>query len=172
MKNKKYLIVASMMIALIAVSMVSAFGVSSPYWEGNPLSMPKGSVKTVNLNLQNMVGNEDVTVEAKLVEGSGITSLDETRFTVPAQTSDIMVPLEISMPEDAATGDIKTVKIEFKTVSSDEGGIAMGTGMTILFEVVASEEVAEDNTAMVVTIVIAIAVLLAILWFLSRKKKR
>jgi len=171
MKNKTYLIATSVMAALLAISIVSAFGVSSPYWEGNPLNMPRGSVKVVNLNLQNMVGDEDVTIEAELVEGEDITSLGENRFTVPAQTSDILVPLEISMPKDTSPGEIKTVKVVFKTVSGDTGGIAMGTGMTILFDVVASEEVSDNNTVMIVSIVIAIAVLLIILWLLRKKKR-
>ena len=75
------------------------------------------------------------------------------------------------MPEDAAVGEVKTVKVEFKTVSSDTGGIAMGTGMTILFDVVATSEVSDNNTTMIISIVIAIILLALILWFLKRKKK-
>lgn len=171
MKNKLILITSTFLIALALVSIVAAFGVSSPYWEGNPMNIARGDSRTVNLNLQNMIGDEDVTVKAELVEGEDVTSLSQEIFTVKAKTSSTMVPLTISMPKDVSPGEVKTVKVEFKTVSSDTGGIAMGTGMTILFDVVATEEVSDNNTMMIVTISIII-VLAIILWLLAKKKKK
>lgn len=156
---------------LVMTSMITAFGVSSPYWEGNPMSIARGETRIVNLNLQNMVGDEDVTVEAKLIEGAEITNLDDGEYTIPSKTSNIMIPLEVSMPKDVSPGETKTVKVDFKTVNGDQGGIAMGTGMSIVFDVVASEDV-ESNTAMIVTIILAIAVLALILWILNKKKKK
>ena len=172
MKNKTYLIATGIMVALLAVSIVSAFGVSSPYWEGNPLNMAKGEVTTVNLNLQNMVGEKDVMFEAELLEVSDITSLRETSFTIKAQTADTFVPLKITMPDDANTGEVKTIKVEFKTISTGVEGISLGTGMTILFDVVATEEISKDKTTTIIVVVIAIIVLIIILTMLLKKKKR
>lgn len=154
------------------ISLVSAFGVSSPYWDGNPLKMARGETKTVNLNLQNMVGEEDVTVKAVLVQGSEITSLPEEVFTVKAGTSNTMVPLRISVPKDTIPGEYGSIKVEFKTVQDNTGGIVMGTGMTVIFDVIATSEVEESDTTMLVAIIIAIVILALILWLLLRKKKR
>jgi hypothetical protein len=117
-----------------------------------------------------MVGESDVTVKAELVEGSEITSLDEDTFTIAAKTADTMVPLTIKMPDDIAEGETKTVKVVFKTISQDTSGISMGTGMTVLFDVVAVEKVSKTNTG---TIIAVIAVILAIVIIILcvRKKK-
>ena len=171
MKNKKTILASVLMMTLVAVSLVSAFGVSSPYWDTNPLVMARGEVRTVNLNLQNMVGDEDVTVKAELVAGDDITSLGQDTFVVEAGTSNTMVPLKIKMPKDASPGESKTVQVEFKTVQDDTGGIAMGTGMTVFFDVVAGEATV-NNTTMIISIIIAIIVLALILWIILKNKKK
>ena len=171
MKTNK-ITIATIALLLMSVSLVCAFGVSSPYWDGNPLKMARGETKTVNLNLQNMVGDEDVTVKAVLVTGASITSLPEDTFVVEAGTADTMVPIKISIPKDAGVGDYGAVKIDFKTVQEDNSGITMGTGMTVYFDVVATSEVAETNTTMIIAVVIAIIVLVVIIWILLKKKRR
>lgn len=171
MKNKINIIVSALLITLAMASVVSAFGVSAPYWNGNPLTMVRGDTITVNLNLQNMVGDEDVSVKAELISGSDITSLKQNTFTVKAGTSNTLVPLEITIPKDSEPGQIRSVQVEFKTVSNNENGISMGTGMTVFFDVVASEETT-SNSAMITTIIIALIVLLVILWLVMKKKKR
>ena len=62
MKNKINLMLGIIISVLVLTSAVSAFGVSSPYWEGNPMNIARGDSKIVNLNLQNMVGDEEVNV--------------------------------------------------------------------------------------------------------------
>jgi hypothetical protein len=165
--KKTILFASSILLALVMISTIAAFGVSSPYWDGNPLTMARGETKTVNLNLQNMVGEKDVNVKAELKQGSNITSLSEETFTVKAGTSNTMVPLKITMPKDAAPGEVKKVSIEFKTLSDAEG-IAMGTGMSVYFDVIANEEIKKDNTLIIIG---AIIVVLAIIIFVLKRKK-
>lgn len=163
----------SVLIAgIMLISLVSAFGVSSPYWDGNPLTMARGETKTINLNLQNMVGSGDVTVKAVLVEGADITSLPKDTYVVKEGTSDTMVPLEISIPKDANPGEITPIKVEFKTVQDSSKGITMGTGMTVAFNVIAGEAVAETNTSMIVGLILAIIILALIIWMILKKRKK
>lgn len=160
-------------------NLASAFGVSAPYWADNPLTMAKGEIKIVNINLQNMVGNEDVAVKAELKDGSDIAQLTADTYTVKAQTSDTMVPLKISIPKETAAGTIKTVKVEFKTIAlENQGMVNMGTGMSVSFNVIISEETAKQSgTARVIIIVLAllIAITLVILiatFIIKTAKKR
>ncbi len=163
------------LITLAVVSVVSAFGVSSPYWEGNPLTLARGDTTVVNLNLQNMVGDEDVRVQAELKGGSDITSLSEEIYVVAAKTSDTMVPLVIEMPEDAIPGEVRSVSVDFKTIAGDTGGIAMGTGMVISFEVIAAEAVEDGDMVpanLIVGLIVGLIVLALIFWILLKNKKK
>ncbi len=56
-------------MAILLIGLASAFGVGAPYWEDNPLVMERGTTKNVEINLQNMVGNDDVSVKAELKGG-------------------------------------------------------------------------------------------------------
>ncbi|HJX49999.1 MAG TPA: hypothetical protein VJ438_00890 [Candidatus Nanoarchaeia archaeon] len=165
-------IILSIVSIILLISLTSAFGVSSPYWDENPLVMDRGETKTVNLNLQNMIGEEDVEVKAFLIEGNDVTSLSEDTFLVKSGTSNTTVPLKISVSKDAIPGETKTVKVELKTVQEDTQGISMGTGMTIAFDVIAGEAVAETSTGMIVALIIAILILVAMLWILLKNKKK
>ena len=159
-------------LAVMLVGVVSASGVSAPYWEGNPLKMYKGETTMVNLNLQNMVGNEDLTYSVEIKEGA-IASLSGGVYIVKAQTSDTMVPLRVSVPSDAEIGDITKVKVEFKTITSGTGGmVSMGTGMTVSFDVIVVEKPAGQlSTAWIVAIIAAIIIVVWMI-FAARKKKK
>jgi uncharacterized membrane protein len=126
-----------LLMSLFSLIVVSAFGVSSPYWEGNPLELAAGDTEVVTLNLQNMANAvDDVTAEVVVVEGSDIASLDQTTYDVKAGASENCF-LTIKVPSDAQIGDVYEVKVETKTVTpGDVGMVAMGTGMTTAFSVV------------------------------------
>ena len=61
---------------LLLANVVSSAGIVSPYWKDYPLEMSYGETKIVNFVLQNMVGNQDITVNVKLVQGSEIATLE------------------------------------------------------------------------------------------------
>lgn len=166
------LTISALMLGLMLVSLVSAFGVSSPYWDGNPLVMDRGETTTVYLNLQNMVGDEDVKVKAELVQGADVTSLPKEIYLVKQGTSDTLIPLKISVPKDAIPGDKKAIKVEFKTIQEGVGGISMATGMSVFFDVVAGDEIAETNKTMIISLIVGLIVLAIILWLILKKKKK
>ena len=158
---------------IIASSLVSAFGVSTPYWDDNPLTAYRGSIKIVEINLQNMVGTDDVTVQAEITKGSEIASLDNTRFVVKAGTSDTIAPLKITIPEEYVAGDKKPVEIEFKTVASESSGmVSMGTGMVVGFDVLVTDEPQKETSMKVIITWIAVGVIVVLTALtLLRKKK-
>jgi len=168
-KNK----LIALTIGLLMISLVSAAGVSSPYWKNNPLVMAKGETKTINLNLQNMVGNNDIVFNAELVKGSDITSLSKTSYAVQAGTSDTYLPLKVTLPKDIKDGETKTIRVEFTTSSDKEtGGVGLTTGFVVEFNVIA-EGNAESNVnwILIILTLLALAVLIIILWMIFRKRK-
>lgn len=170
--KKIKLTISALILGIMLVSLVSAFGVSSPYWDGNPLVLARGESTTVYLNLQNMVGEEDVKVKAELVQGQDVTELPKEMYLVGAGTSDTLIPLVISVSKDAVPGDSQTIRIEFKTVQDDISGISMATGMTVAFNVVAGQDIVETNMTMIIALVVGVIILALILWFIFKNKNR
>jgi ATP-dependent Zn protease len=176
-------IILVLLVLLVLTSFVSAFGVSSPYWKGNPLKMAKGETRIVNLNLQNNVGDEDVTVKAEIEEGHEIVSLSKDIYTVKARTYDMMVPVEIKIPEDAK--EEYRVILNFKTVSAgEEGKVSFGTAMQVGFMVIPTEKpaIAETETpaekpsysswGVFLGIIILIIIIILVILMLRRSKKK
>jgi len=168
------LVVVMFVLAIMLVGIVSASGVSSPYWDGkeaNPLKMYKGEITTTNLNLQNMVGDDDVTYSVAIKEGASIASLVQGVYAVKAHTSDTMVPLRISVPSDAEIGDTTKVIVEFKSITSGTGGmVTMGTGMSVSFDVVVVEK--PKGNLPITWIVAGIVVLVVLIWLISAGRKK
>ena len=154
-------------LVLILISTISAFGISSPYWQGNPLTIERGETKIINLNLQNMVGEEDITVKAEIIQGKEIVSLKQDTFFIKAGTSDTIIPLEITIPRNIKEEN-KTIKIDFKKISSNKGGIVMGTGMSIYFDIVTTENKSKKGILIVIGIILLITIGII---SLKRKKK-
>lgn len=169
--NKNILL--SLTIIILLISLISAFGISSPYWEENPLTIKKGETKIINLNLQNIVGEKDITVKADIIEGAEIVSLKEDTFIVKAGTSDTIIPLEITVPQDAKQEN-QTIKIDFKTIQDNSKGIVIGTGMGVAFDVIAIQEIkGKVNKKTSIALGTVIVILAIIFWFIinSRKKR-
>ncbi|MBU2496921.1 MAG: hypothetical protein KJ767_02590 [Nanoarchaeota archaeon] len=172
MKNK---IMLAILITIFLATSVYAFGISSPFWKTNPLVMYPGQTITADLNLQNNVGDEDVTAKIQVIEGADIVKLEKDTYTVKARTTDTMVPITVSIPREATEN--RHVKIEIVTVTSGEGGmVAMGTGMKVEFDVILTnvpEKVQKQEKILLWGgIGAAIIVLLAIIFFLARRKPK
>lgn len=176
MKNKINLILDFVFAILVLATLVSAWGVSSPYWdkgarEPGPLTITVEEIKIVNINMQNMVGNEDVTVKAEIKQGKEIASLEKDTYTVKAGTSE-NAPLKIIAPETVGT---YKVEIEFKTITSGgTGGVAMGTGYTISFDVIVSEkpkETPKTTGNLILVILIAVIIIITAVVYLIIKRK-
>ncbi len=171
--NKMIKIALSIFLVLTLTSMVYAFGVSSPYWETNPLTMAAGETKIIDLNLQNMVGEEDVNVKVSLKEGSEIASLSEEIYTVEAQTSDTLVPLRIRIPREKANDSYKIVaEVRTVTPKGGSGALVLGTGMTVSFDVLVSGEIERNYWPVIIITACILAILILIMVFLRKKGEK
>ena len=129
--NKKLgMIVGVAGLLIMMISLVNAFGVSTAYWDDNPLKIAPGESKIVVLGLQNGVGTEDVTLKAKLTsDGEGIaTIVDENLdYFIPLGGSN-SVTILIEVPEDAKMGIIHKIIVSFTQIASGEGGMVRLAG--------------------------------------------
>lgn len=165
---------------LAVTSVVTAFGVSTSYWIGNPLQVNPGQTKIITFRLENMVGESDVTVKAELLKGGEIASISDELIIVPIGTKDTELPITISIPEGTAIGTKYVVTISSQTVQTGSGGgVILGTGAETAFDVevvpvppepVVVEEAAAGNQVIWITLLIIIVVV-AIYFYVKRKKK-
>ena len=172
MKNKQRSIAfAGFMLSLMIIGMISAFAIGGDYWEDNPLSLGRGESKIVNLNAQNNIGDEDVTVKAVLTAGQEIASLSTDTYVVKAHSS-IMVPLRVNLPKDAIPGDTKKISIEFRTVPAGNNGmVSMGTGSGWSFNVKVTEPVKKPiNWSLWIGVIIVLVLIIIIIIVMIKKK--
>ncbi len=129
-------ILCTFLLAILALN-VNAFGISSPHWDENPLSLYPGDVKEFTMVLQNMVGGEDITVEAKVNSGHDIMKITDqsTIYKVPLGSNNIPVHLKVTVPQDAKAGEEFQVGVSFKTIADNKGGVALGTEVSKGFKV-------------------------------------
>ena len=178
---KKLIYLVFVVFSILLVDSISSVGVASPVWQGNPLRISPGETKTVNLELQNMVGNEDVTIRAVLKRGFEIASTKEKEYFVKAGTKDVAVPVVVSIPDGVLVDTSYQVTVSFQTVTPGSSGrVALGTGIDTTFDVlvVESEPVAlspekypESEIFLVIAVVIILIAIILIVWFFSRRKK-
>ena len=132
MKIDRYITITGLFvfIMIILISFSSAFGVSTAYWDDNPLKLAPGESKIVSLGLQNKVGNEDVTLRAELTnDGDGIATLidENLDYFVPlGGGAEVLVKIEI--PEDSVISGVHQVTISFVQITSGEGGMVRVAG--------------------------------------------
>ena len=186
-KNIKRIFIFAIMILVIA-PFANAFGVSSPYWEEKPLAMYPGQTNYLQLQLQNMVGSEEMRLTASVVEGADIAKLTdkETVYEVPLGKKDVKVNLKVEVPETAQLYGNYNIKVQFKQIVEEQGGAVGLSGSVIqtIPVVIKSEEelgpqpivIPEENKPMslfpIFAIVLVVIVLVALVGIpLLRKKK-
>jgi len=168
------------LVAILSINFVLALGVSSPYWDKNPLKMFPGETKEVAFTLTNSPNSETATAIVTLDEGAGIAEvISGEEYTVAPGTTSTKVILKISVPETATLGTIYNIKFSVKSAPSDEEGtvqIIMGYNIEFPVKVIeqSQEEIPEvpeetENNWLVWAIIII--VILIILYFVFRKKR-
>ena len=103
MKCKKMILSLKLLIAiLMIIPLVNAFGVSTPFWGEHQLVMAPGETKDAYVELQNMVGDEDITLKAEITKGSEIATLIDpsTEYLIPSGTRDVKVNIQVTMPKN------------------------------------------------------------------------
>jgi len=195
MEKMKYKLATTftlMGLFLFSISIVSAFGASTPYWDENPLRLALGESTIVNLALQNMVGSgEDITLRAILTnDGGGIASLVDVDldYFVAFGRDDVSLPISVTIPEDSAMGGARNIELSFMQVASDEGGMLTVSGgfttripvyvvvpqESVLFE---EEEIITETPSKGADVwkwaLLAIVILaLIILWIIKKRYKK
>ena len=123
---RKYLLFFILTIIFSSLSFISAAGVSTPYWNTNPLKLQPGESTTISLGLQNMVGTDDITLRASINKGSEIARITDsnTDYLVPIGSSDdVNVNIEIKIPPAAEVDKTQNIEVSFLQVSQgDQGG--------------------------------------------------
>ncbi len=184
-KKEVMLVIASFALVLCLLSFASAAGVSSSYWYGDeeqgetdrPVEIVPGETKIVSLNLQNKVGDSEITTEVSIKAGEEIASIQETMYNVSLGSS-ADIPVEISIPKDAEIGEEYKVSVEFDIGTPGEGGtVKFSSGVTKSFPVKAVEKTEEKKTeekgmSQILTLGIAVLIVVILIVILSRKPKK
>src|SRR3989344_5455427 len=183
------------MMVFLLTGIAYGFGISSDYWDGKPLVLAPGESREITLGLQNMVGNDDITVDAVISEGKEIAVLidNPARYTIPSKQEGVNVRLRVSIPENTALNTKYNVAVNLNQIGlgDKQGGemVQLSTGVGTKIPVIVksisgreqlieeekplAEEVQEtgwSTSSIVVTV--AIVVLLILIGYAVLKKSK
>ncbi len=186
MKINKIYAGIGILIALtfLLSSYVSAFGIGSAYHQDHPLALSPGETTDITFNLQNMAGSESISAKATIEKGSEIMSLVEANdiYVVPVGGS-IDVTARVTIPSNAAVGDVYPIAISFTTITKSESGtFGFGSSVSRSFDVIVapkeeaklSEEKPSTSWSTYLTVGIAVIILVAVIlviWFILKRKR-
>lgn len=177
----------SLLVVLLMITpLASAFGVTTHYWGDNPLIMYPGQTKDIDVELQNMVGDEELTLQAEITEGSEIAALidPDNAYVVPFGRKDIKVNIRVAVPENVALGEEYNIQVSFKQVAEEEGKMvqmAASVGTTIPVVIKSVEDVpveqgetpkTGEKTSSAAVIMLAIVIIAIIIGYAIFKKKK
>lgn len=130
-----------LVMILMMTTIVYASGVAMPYWDTNPLLMTKGESKTIQIELQNLVGESGATFQISISSTESIASLADAQETYNLNAGErTLVPIIIKLPEETERGTKYQVTVtaqESKT--SIPGQFSLGSAFENSFEVIVSE---------------------------------
>ncbi|MBU0894753.1 MAG: hypothetical protein KKF48_00630 [Nanoarchaeota archaeon] len=168
-------------ILLVGTGSVIAFGVSSPYWDKNPLEMYPGQVKEIEFTLVNKPNAETANAVVELKQGEQIAEISSGKnYVVAPGSKDTKVILKISVPETAQIGHVFDVKFTVKAAPENQGGtVQLGIGYNVDFPVKIVEEYEEEiitpeepkSKISWLTWLIAIVIVLVIAYLFLRRKR-
>jgi|SRR3989344_887758 len=134
LNKRKFILGIFILLNILIVTKINAFGVAYSDFRcsDNPLKLFPGQEKTINLTIQNMIGNEDAKVSVVLKNNAGIAETEDRIYDVKAKTEDTFIPVRIKIPKNARIGTNYTIVVAFDSVQSGKsGGVAVGTGMDV-----------------------------------------
>jgi hypothetical protein len=160
-----------MLLALILLPLISAFGVSNFYYGNNPLRMDAGETKEITFLLQNIVGNQDFTARAEISEGQEIARINDSGvYQVPLGTQDVPVKVVVSIPKKDKAGKKYTIKLGITAIPKNEEGtisLSQGTGAIVPVEITGKES--KYFYIIISLAVLAIIIVIIILYIKHRK---
>jgi len=193
MKNKTKFGIFGVFLLLLIISSfnVSSSGVSSPYWDENPMYAQPDEVKEFSYTLQNMVGTENIQMKAETEGDKNIIHLVDTNtiYNVPIGSSDVKVPVKITVPKDAKEGDEFQVGVRFTAISENKGQpVTIGAAFSKGFKVIVGKPtpIVNENTnaevgksllsnqviGFLILVVILIILLFAIKYFHKKRENK
>lgn len=185
MKNNIVLSLIFLMIVALAFEVSATVGVTSFYYENNPLIVNQGEVKDIMFTLQNHGGDADAVVNVELAAGSEIAELtdENLKYNVPLDSDGIPVPMRITIPEDAKPGDQWSVGASFSIKYNPKGAGSVQLSSTYFkdFKVIVKTPEATSNATKNISLLnspltsfifllVILVVLVLLIKLLSRKK--
>ena len=142
-RNISLFFIVIIAILLVGTLNVSAFGISSSYWNGNPLMVKPGETKDVVLTL--VPSKDQISIDgvsASLVEGGEIAQIiSGNEYSVSPDTGNTPITIRVTIPSYDPLG--KEYKVKLSLVSSSAEGtgtVQLGIGYDVDFPVVVGEE--------------------------------
>lgn len=172
-------LIISIIILVMLSSSVLGFGVTD--WFSGPIVIAPGGTTEVPLELQNMIGNEDLIVKVDIKEGNDLVTIKEgIEIDVPLNVKK-RISVIVKVPENYTEGDYP-VNIEFVTVTpKGEGQVQIGTGVTKIFSVSVNKGTPIESKGessiknigwITVLVILAILIIIMIIVKFIGKKKR
>ena len=177
MKNKKiYTGIVGLVVLITLVSNISAFAVSSQYWEENPLIVLPGETKDFKIVLQNMAGEEDVIAELEILGDSSIIEiLDESNiYSVPVGQR-VDVNLRASVPEEQEKGSEFEIILSVRTISQEDAQtLGFGSGIERKIPVLTEEQNKKETSKIIYYIIgsVVLALIIAVIIFFIYRKRQ
>lgn len=161
-------------ILLILFANVSAFAVSSQYWEENPIKMIPGETKEIEILLQNMAGTEDVYVEGAIIESSEIANMinSENEYLVKAGDK-TYIKLSITIPKQNYQSKYNVI-LSFKTSQEGSGSFGLGNSVEREIPIIIESKpsiIDETSKTWIIAILIIALIVLGILLIKKRGRK-
>lgn len=169
---------------LITLGLVSAFGIGIAYNVDNPLEINPGQSVDVPIRLQGAVSDGNITLVAKIENGSEIAKIMDSSNNYIVDSSKVigaMVNLRVSVPENAPIGTEYIVTINYRDATPKQGGtVGLSLSISNTFKVVVTSPIQEPtptpvssgmSTTTIILLIASIIVVIAIIWFLIKKKK-
>ena len=164
-------------ITLLLISSVSAFAVSSKYWEERPIKLPAGGIETFEVILQNQGGSETINVRGEILQGSDIAQIETPQDAYPVPVG-ARVPLNVTVtiPEDAVINDTYNIELAFTTITDSEGTLGFGLSAGRMFPVLVIEgekkpSILDSLSSNPVSIAAIIIIAIVIATLIIRKRK-
>ncbi len=177
MKNKtKYITAIILVGAIFLINFASAgFAVGFPY----KISLHRGETYDGSFQLQNVLPpTEDTTLEIIVEQGQEYIQFPEGTSIQLAANEIKNIPVKITLPENADSGDVYKAKIIFRPVSGgvQEGGtvsLRFSLGKTFDIEVIGDTKAEKlAKTASIILFIVAIVLIIILIKVLSKKKKK
>ncbi|MEK6919257.1 MAG: hypothetical protein AABW73_04445 [Nanoarchaeota archaeon] len=144
-KNNK-LLSALVIIAVLTISLVSAFGVAG---YDTPVKVKPGESIDLAFRVQNLAGTEDYSLKAEIRGGEGIsvTTLDPSTTYSLRHGEIVRVNFRVIMPAEAQAGEKYEVRADFTTGPlNSEGGAPLGIQSIISDKVIIQVAGETDNS--------------------------